>query len=449
MSRSAHGLGLSSASASGDMSDYEESQSLDMRSNGRRMVNAGALVRSRSRSVPAQESRAMVTQHHHTTSESDGGSSSSSSSTAPPANTGIRLEYGGNAVDITYTSTGGKPISIGSITINTTARTTTAPLTSPPTHAIMAPTTQAITAPPAPAAASNPPALPAPPPVQAVVIPPPPPPAPQPVLPPGVEPLILPPPPAPLMPGFGPPRRPAGNESGVYVNGHEQERAHEPLYRNMEALALEPTRYHDERGRDREIMPPPGTRALSRRHRSQSRNRKPMGDEPRWTKISRDIVARRAVEVKGYEFEEQVDSVVIFQVLREDEIDELIELSERIRSGEVRVIRRDRTPDHDREHRRPRRRQSRHGHGRSRPQSIHGYPGPSANRPPPAKPALVVPTAPDPPPVPSETMTPSSTTEAPGPPLPSKGPIENPNAPGTYLGYSRNPPRSAAGSGPY
>jgi hypothetical protein len=65
------------------------------------------------------------------------------------------------------------------------------------------------------------------------------------------------------------------------------------------------------------------------------------------------------------------------------------------------------------------------------------------------KPAIVIPTAPDPPPIPSETSTPGSTAEAPGPPPPPKRPMENPSKPGTYIGYSRNPPRSAAGSGPY
>ncbi|PWW78880.1 hypothetical protein C7212DRAFT_341497 [Tuber magnatum] len=215
----------------------------------------------------------------------------------------------------------------------------------------------------------------------------------------------------------------------------------------MEALALEPR--YDDRGRDREIMPFGGMRALSRRRRSQSRGRKPADDELRWTKISRDIVARRAVEVKGYDFEEQPDSIVVFRVLNESEIDDLIDLSERIRSGEVRVIRRD---DLGKEHKRHRRRHSqRRQSSRSRPVSMHGYPvtggpGPSANRPPPAKPAIVIP-APDPPPA-----------EAPAPPLqqsvePSGArggrPTEDPNKPGTYIGYSRNPPRSAVDSGPY
>lgn len=232
---------------------------------------------------------------------------------------------------------------------------------------------------------------------------------------------------------------------GIYGDDERGMRDH--MFRGMEALALEPR--YDDRGRGREIMPPGGMRALSRRRRSQSRSRKSADDELRWTKISRDIVARRAVEVKGYDFEEQPDSIVVFQVLNEDEIDELIDLSERIRSGEVRVIRRD---DSGREHKRHRRRHSqRRQRSHSRSQSMHGYPstggpGPSANRPPPAKPAIVIP-APDPPPTEAPAPPPQPLVEPSG----ARGgrPTEDPNRPGTYIGYSRNPPRSAAGSGPY
>jgi len=470
-SRGPQGLGLSSISGDAMSDEYfDEHHTYDPRSGGRRMVssgiagsNVGALVRSRSRSAPP-ESRAMIPQHPPA-SESDGSSSSSSSGTAPQPGTGIRLEYAGNSVDITYTGSGGKPVSIGSITINTTARTTAIPIP-PATQAITAPPMQAITAPPSTQA---PAALPAPPPVQPVMIPPPP--ALAAVPPPGIEPLMLPPPPPPApapppgsmpgpmpgsmpgpMPGSMPGPMPGSmpghmprQDMGNYGDDERGMRDH--MFRNMEALALEPR--YDDRGRGREIMPLVGMRALSRRRRSQSRSRKPADDELRWTKISRDIVARRAVEVKGYDFEEQPDSIVVFQVLNEEAIDELIDLSERIRSGELRVIRRD---DSSREHKRHRRRHSqRRPRSHSRSQSVHGYPstggpGPSANRPPPAKPAIVIP-APEPPP-----------TEAPAPPLqpliePSGArggrPTEDPNKPGTYIGYSRNPPRSAAGSGPY
>jgi len=469
-------LGLSSVNGDTLSDEYFDDHTYDPRPDGRRMVNsgiagsnAGALVRSRSRSAPP-ESRAMIPQHPPA-SESDGSSSSSSSGTAPQPGTGIRLEYAGNSVDITYTGSGGKPVSIGSITINTTARTTAVPIP-PTTQAITAPPMQAITAPPS---APAPAALPAPPPVQPVMIPPPP--ALAAVPPPGIEPLMIPPPPAPApppgsmpgpmpgsmpgpMPGSMPGPMPGsmpgpmpGSMPGhmprqdMALYGDDERGMRDHMFRSMEALALEPR--YDDRGRGREIMAPGGMRALSRRRHSQSRSRKPADDELRWTKISRDIVARRAVEVKGYDFEEQPDSIVVFQVLNEDEIDELIDLSERIRSGEVRVIRRD---DSSREHKRHRRRHSqRRPRSHSRSQSVHGYPntggpGPSASRPPPAKPAIVIP-APDPPP----TGAPAPPFQPPVEPSGPRGgrPTEDPNKPGTYIGYSRNPPRSAAGSGPY
>lgn len=231
----------------------------------------------------------------------------------------------------------------------------------------------------------------------------------------------------------------------------------ELMYHNMETLGLEgpPSPYYPERGRDRDAMPPVnGPRESSRRRRSVSRHRKSTGaDEPRWTKISRDIVARRAIEVIGYNFKEQADSIMVFQVLDEAQIDQLIELSEKIRSGAVRVVRRERSPKEDggKEHRHHHRRPSQHRQSKPRPVSIHGYPsgvgpgpGPSANRPPPGKPAIVTPTAPEPP------------REAPAPPPPPpkvpqapRRPLENPDHPGTYIGYTRNPPRSAASSGPF
>ncbi|CUS14683.1 unnamed protein product [Tuber aestivum] len=455
-SRGPHGLGLGEIGGDGQSDGYSDERDMyDQRPGGRRPAgsgiagpNAGALVRSRSRSAPP-ESRAMIPQHAPF-SESDGGSSSSSSSTVPQPGTGIRLEYAGNSVDITYTGSGGKPVSIGSITINTTARTTAIPI-NPATQAITAPQMQAITAPPsAPAPAALP--APPPPPVQPVFIPPPP--APVAVPPPGIEPLILPPPPAPMIPASMPASVPVSmpvsmprQDMGTYGGDERGMRDH--MFHSMDALALEPR--YDDRGRDREIVPLRGVRALSRRRRSQSRGRKPADDELRWTKISRDIVARRAVEVRGYDFEEQPDSIVVFRVLNEDEIDDLIGLSERIRKGEIRVIRRDRRDDSGKERDHRRRRPHPRQRSHSRPQSVHGYPisggpGPSANRPPPAKPALVIP-APDPPQAEAPAPPPQPSAESSG----ARGgrPTEDPNKPGTYIGYSRNPPRSAADSGPY
>lgn len=479
-SRGPHGLGLTDSPASGSDEHYEPSM-YSSRPGGRRVASSanangkGALVRTRSRSMPASESRALMPQRKAPSSESSEGSSVSSEN---QPERGIRLEYGGQSVDITYTGRGGKPMNIGSITINTTSRSTTIPVSSTNNQRAIAPA-PAATPPPAPAAIMPPPATapapapatapapapaPAPPPAPQAPAPPPAPPAPpvQPVIipplpapgpfiPAGIEPLVLPPPPPPppLTPGAMLPLR-MGPESDYDSDPRD------PLYRNMENLNFEgpSSPYYQERGRDREVMAPiSGQRESSRRRRSISRPRKPIdANEPRWTKISRDIVARRAIEVIGYDFQEQADSIMVFQVLNEAQIDELIELSERIRSGAVRVIRRERSPKREeggKEHRHHHRRPSQHRQSKPRPVSIHGYPsgvgpgpGPSANRPPPGKPAIVTPTAPEPP-----------RAEAPAPPkqsqAPLRRPVENPDQPGTYIGYSRNPPRSAAGSGPY
>ncbi|KAH8146937.1 uncharacterized protein LAJ45_09017 [Morchella importuna] len=502
-----HGLGVTDSQASGDGSDDFEEVYRPGARKAASTTEKGALVRARSRSVPASDSRAMIPQpqpqpqppSRGRPSSETSGSSSDSETEPTTSQSNIRIEYDGRTIDINYSGStrGGKP-PIGNITINTTSRSHTLPLNSPinqraiaaaPSRGTPPPTTQAIMpppateapapapapAPPAPEAAPAPPApapAPAPPapPPPSVMIPPPPQPTPY-TLPHGVEPVILPPPPAPgvIPPAPGtmgpmqgammPIRRHTGSDGG-YDDHDYRDRE---LYR-MEALSLDgpnsPYR-DDHRGRDRDMGPPMGgPRPHSRRRRSVSRTRKPDGTEHRWTKISRDIVARRAVEVIGYDFKEQSDSIMVFQVLDETQIDELIELSNRIRNGEVRVIRRERSTtrggDDDKEHRHRRRHSSQHRHShKSRPNSIHGFPspgpgpGPSANRPPPGKPALVsppaVPPAPEPPQV-----------EAPAPP-PVRQPSsaggrrlqENPEQSGTYIGYTRNPPRSTQASGPY
>ncbi|KAI5843354.1 hypothetical protein DFP73DRAFT_479138 [Morchella snyderi] len=486
-----HGLGLTDSQASGDGSDDFEEVYRPGARKAASTTEKGALVRARSQSVPASDSRAMIPQpqsRHNSESES-----SSESETEQTNQSQIRIEYDGRTIDINYSGTrGGKP-PIGNITINTTSRSHTLPLNSPinqraiaaaPSRGTPPPTTQAIMPPPAteapaPAPAPAPPApetAPAPPPPApapappAVMIPAPPQPSPY-TLPHGVEPVILPPPPGAMMPMQGammpmqgammPIRRHTGSDGGY--DDHDYHDRDRDLYR-MEALSLEGPNspYRDDpRGRDHDMGAPMGApRPHSRRRRSVSRTRKSTdGTEHRWTKISRDIVARRAVEVIGYEFKEQSDSIMVFQVLNEAQIDELIDLSNRIRNGEVRVIRRERSTtrgDDDKEHRHHRRRSSQHRHShKSRPNSIHGFPsanpgpGPSANRPPPGKPALVSPPAVPPAPEPPQ-------AEAPAPPLmrqPSTagrgGLRENPEQSGTYIGYTRNPPRSTQGSGPY
>lgn len=486
-SRGPHGLGLMDSRMPDE--HFDDQSMFSSRQGGRKGAGSntnekGALVRSRSRSVPASDSRALMPQRKPPSSASSEGSSSSDQ-----PERGIRLEYGGQSVDITYTGRGGKPMNIGSITINTTSRSTTVPInpnvnqrtiapppvsTPPPAPAAIMPPPATAPAPaPAPALAPAPAPVPAPapapaalalapqpPPVQPVMIPPPP--APGPYLPAGVEPLILPPPPPPTLVPLAsgamlPFRRGIENDNGMYTDD-----SRDMMFRNMENLSFEgpPSPYYPERGRDRDAMAPiNGARESSRRRRSVSRHRKSIdANEPRWTKISRDIVARRAIEVIGYDFKEQADSIMVFQVLDEAQIDELIELSEKIRSGAVRVVRRERSPKHEeggkerRSHHHHHHRHPSHHQNKPRPVSIHGYPsgvgpgpGPSANRPPPGKPAIVTPTAPEPP------------REAPAPPppppkvsqAPPRRPVENPDHPGTYIGYSRNPPRSAASSAPF
>jgi hypothetical protein len=103
--------------------------------------------------------------------------------------------------------------------------------------------------------------------------------------------------------------------------------------------------------------------------------------------------------VRGYEFEEVPGAIIIYRVLDSPEIDDLVDLSEKIRQGKVEVVRRERDL---REGRDPRegssRRRSRSRGGSGRPGSVHGSigggpgpmgPGPSKERPPPMKPAIV------------------------------------------------------------
>jgi hypothetical protein len=154
--------------------------------------------------------------------------------------------------------------------------------------------------------------------------------------------------------------------------------------------------------------------------------------------------------VRGYDFEEVPNAIIIYRVLGEDEIDDLVDLSERIRTGKVEIVRRERKPSVSSSASR-RRSSSRHRSQQPRPMSIHGYPsgplgpGPSKERPPPGKPAIVhtnrgMPEAPAPPPPGEEEM-----ARAPAPPVTvtqTKGGLrENPEMPGTYVGYTRKSPR--------
>jgi len=176
-------------------------------------------------------------------------------------------------------------------------------------------------------------------------------------------------------------------------------------------------------------------------------------------------VSKRAVLVRGYDFEEEPNAIIVLRVLDEEEIDDLVDLSERIRDGKV-EIRRQRKPSVSSSgggggasaagNSIARRRST--SRRRPRPMSIHGYPGvplgpgPSKERPPPGKPAIVhahrgLPEAPAPPPPEREReQGMMEMARAPAPPpvtvQQTKGLRENPDVPGTYVGYTRRPPRS-------
>lgn len=204
------------------------------------------------------------------------------------------------------------------------------------------------------------------------------------------------------------------------------------------------------------------------------------GKKPRWTRISREIISERAVMELGYEFKPLPDAITIFKVLTRDDIDELVELSSKIREGrkpsgrgdrdrrdrgdrddrdgerdrhrDNRRDRDDRDRDRDRDRdprdRRERRhRDSWHGgkpHGGhlghvDMPMGPHPAPAP-APAPPPPPPGSVhggPPPPPPPAPAPPQFHAPQMT----GPSM-AGGLVANPNEPGTFLGYRRNPPKA-------
>ncbi|KAJ5165404.1 uncharacterized protein N7500_007234 [Penicillium coprophilum] len=59
----------------------------------------------------------------------------------------------------------------------------------------------------------------------------------------------------------------------------------------------------------------------------------------RWTEISKKLVVKEAIERMGFEYEETRGSYYIFSYLESDDIDELVELSDEIRSARRRRIR--------------------------------------------------------------------------------------------------------------
>ncbi|KAJ5048593.1 hypothetical protein NUH16_007098 [Penicillium rubens] len=59
----------------------------------------------------------------------------------------------------------------------------------------------------------------------------------------------------------------------------------------------------------------------------------------RWTEIAKRLVVREAIEHMGFEYEETRTCYYIFSYLKSDDIDELVELSDEIRSARRRRIR--------------------------------------------------------------------------------------------------------------
>ncbi|KAF8540157.1 hypothetical protein BDD12DRAFT_46990 [Trichophaea hybrida] len=425
---------------------------------------SGALVRSRSRSEsqgPSSSGGALVRRRAEEDEES-----------APPSDGTIRLEYAGQAIDIKYTGTNGRPM-VGNITINTTARTVSVP--------------EPQSAPPQ----LQPPPLALPPNVQPVILPAPPPPGGHP------QQQALPAPPprrgprserdsddtdcSHSPPGRRDPHRDAHRDelyqsmANLQIEGpppqhfqppqHQQHRQHQQHQQHPQHPQHQQNRapMHHERGRAPAPAPGPAPRAPSAPPSARSRSRGPSAsapEDPLWTKISRDIVSKRAVLVRGFDFEEVPNAIIIYRVLNEDEIDDLVDLSERIRSGKVEVVRRDpprRKPSNS-SSRRSRSRPAR----RERPMSIHGYPGPagplgpgpSKERPPPMKPAIVQ-RPPEAPAAPQELD--MGMARGPPPPPPpvtvqqTKGGMRDGlregEIPGTYVGYRMNPKRGGGHGG--
>ncbi|KAK6542586.1 hypothetical protein TWF694_006532 [Orbilia ellipsospora] len=59
----------------------------------------------------------------------------------------------------------------------------------------------------------------------------------------------------------------------------------------------------------------------------------PGGTEPRHTRISRKIVTRHALESLGYQYEDTGDTFTVFEVLQPEQIDELMDMTARIRAA--------------------------------------------------------------------------------------------------------------------
>ncbi|KAF3903734.1 hypothetical protein AA313_de0210178 [Arthrobotrys entomopaga] len=76
-----------------------------------------------------------------------------------------------------------------------------------------------------------------------------------------------------------------------------------------------------------QIAAPPGTPAVGLVPAT------PGGSEPRHTRISRKIVTRHALESLGYQYEDTGDTFTIFEILQPDQIDQLMDVTARIRGS--------------------------------------------------------------------------------------------------------------------
>jgi len=204
------------------------------------------------------------------------------------------------------------------------------------------------------------------------------------------------------------------------------------------------------------------------------------GKKPRWTRISREIISERAVKEVGYDFKPLPDAITIFKVLTRDEIDELVDLSRKIREGRKpsgRGDRRDRGDRDDRDGERDRHRDDRRDRDdrdrdrdrdprdrrdRRHRDSWHAGGKPHGGHPghidmPMGAPHLAPAPAPAPPPPPPGSTHGGHGGPPPPPPAPAPpqfhapqmtgpsmagGLVANPNEPGTFLQYRRNPPKA-------
>ncbi|KAI9682923.1 MAG: hypothetical protein M1829_006359 [Trizodia sp. TS-e1964] len=157
--------------------------------------------------------------------------------------------------------------------------------------------------------------------------------------------------------------------------------------------------------------------------------------DARWTKISRRLVNPAALREGKERFEEGSDSVIVLRVLSKEEIAEYAKRTQIIRDGYDDILERDR-----RERRRRKEEAARQGYDAPYSARPLAPPPPIAADPPPAdsrsRGTTTIVEQPDRRPTRAETEpAPGHTQQGSG-----RGLRENPEVPGTYLGYKRVPP---------